>query len=281
MNENDKDKILENLARHLEEYVDATIEKYGKYMSREKLDKLKNITDFKSIIKIYDYGSINAFANDMQICMPLVVDKILNDFSKIPGYGSDKDHKTYNSDTLISNNNTFKDYIFHAFVSGTNAETFYEDMLLHETMHFCGSGGASALKEGINELLTRKIALENDFRTNACGYPKEVQIALELQNIFGEEILDQIAFINRDQKIYMFLENLLGVEEAELYINVSRTMEEEFSKKYYKGMDSYKGFEGVLKKTSNYSQIDYSSVYEIINNYKLSHQKDEIENKSK
>ena len=102
-----------------------------------------------------------------------------------------------------------------------DTKDYYDDMLLHETMHFCGSGGASALKEGINELITRKIALKKNFKTNGCGYPKEVKIAYELQNIFGEEVLDQIAFINSLPEICYFLDKTLGSDASKLYQDIT------------------------------------------------------------
>lgn len=272
MNDDEKIKIQGNLAKKLKEYISAIIERYGKYIPRERVVELNNINDFKSLIKIYDYGSVNAYANEYEIVMPLCADKILNIASKIPGYGINKNHQSYNSKTLISNNNTYINYILHVFVSGTNVEGYYDDLLLHETMHFCGSGGGSALKEGINELLTRKLALEKGFRTNGCGYPKEVQVAVRLQNIFGEDILNQIAFINSEQNIYIFLVNTLGLEAAELYKNVSQEMEKEFDEKYYEKMDSFGGISGILKKTLYYHKINYSNVYKILNDYNLTQQ---------
>ncbi len=265
----DKNRIQHNLSIHLEQYIAAIIEKYGKYIPQARLDVLNNISDFAKIIKIYDYGSINACANASEIKMPLCADKVLNFMSKIPGYGINKNHQSYNQENLINNDNTFSDYIYHVFITGTNVEGYYEDLLLHETMHFCGSGGATALKEGINELLTRKLALEKNFRTNGCAYPKEIQIAFELQQIYGEEILNQIAFINSEKQIYMFLENTIDKEAAELYLNISNIMEREFYPKYYSNMDSFNGITGIIRKTTNYNKIDYSSVHELLNNYSI------------
>ena len=280
MTDVEKNKIQSNLAKHLQEYISAIIEKYGKYIPEERLAILNNISNFENLIKIYDYGSVNAYATDSEISMPLCADKLLNIAGKIPGYGINKKHKSYNSKNLIINNNTYINYIFHVFVSGTNAEGYYDDMLLHETMHFCGSGGSSALKEGINELLTRKLALEKGFITNGCGYPKEVQLAFQLQNVFGEEILDQIAFINSEENIYFFLVNTLGLEAAKLYLKVSQAMEKEFSEKYYDKMDNYDGLTGIIRKTLDYSKIDYSKVYKILDDYNLSLQAPEHHKKN-
>ena len=185
----------------------------------------------------------------------------------MPGFGINKNHKSYDESNLIINSNTFMSYILHVFISGTTTKEYFEDLLLHETMHFCGSGGATALKEGINELLTRKISLKRNFRTSGCGYPKEVAIAYQLQQIFGENIINQIAFINNEYDILMYLESVLGKESADLYKEISMSMEYEFQDKYYKDMDNYNGLAGLFKKVNNYKKINYNNVYILINEY--------------
>lgn len=129
-------------------------------------------------------------------------------------------------------------------------------------------GGASALKEGINELLTRKLALKKNFRTNGCGYPNEVKLALELQNLFGEDIINKIAFIDSNRQIYQLLEEELGTESAVLYVTIERTADKIFDKIYYKKMHSYDGITGILRKIVNYLKVDYTEVYEILTDYK-------------
>lgn len=252
----------------LEIYVKAIIEKYGCYIPSDRLEYLKNIDDYSKFVNIYDYGSINGFASSDGIGLPLCVNRIFNKLSKIPGYGINKNHKSYNNDSLIINNNTFVNYLIHVFVSGTDSLGYYEDLLLHETMHFCGSGGSSALKEGINELLTRKLALDKGFRTNGCGYPNEVKIAYELENILGEDTINSIAFMNSNKDIYNYLVNTFDKDAAEFYFNVNDAMEKEFYLKYYRDIDSYNGIRGIIKKTVNYKKIDYSNVYKLIEDYK-------------
>lgn len=134
-------------------------------------------------------------------------------------------------------------------------------------MHFCGSGGSTALKEGINELLTRKIALENSFKTSGCGYPKEVRIVYILQQIFGEDTINQIAFINNELDILNYLEDTIGKEASDLYLDIASIMNNEFQEKYYKVINSYNGLEGIKKKVENYQSIDYTKVYELIEEY--------------
>lgn len=255
------------LTARLKVYISLIIKEYGQYMSSEVLNRLINITDYNSILKIYDYGEVSAYANVQNIMMPLCADKILDTISKIPGYGINKNHKTYNDDNIIINNNTFFTYVKHIFISGSNAEDYYSDLLLHETMHFCGSGGGSIIKEGINELLTRMLAQKYTLRTNSCGYPKEVALCYKLMELFGEEKIIQLAFINDFSKEIEYLKENLDENAAKLYIQVTEIAAKEFYKKYYSHMSEFNGITGIIKKIIMYRQIDYSKVYELLDNY--------------
>lgn len=261
------DKIHKNLTLTLEKYIKTITKTYGRFIPKERLTYLYNIKDYSNIIQIFDYSSINGYANNKYIALPLNADKAFDELKKIPGYGINKNHKVYDNTTLIINNNTFMTYVDHVIKKGMTLEDYFNDLLLHETMHFCGSGGSTALKEGINELLTRKIALENNFKTSGCAYPKEVRIAYTLQQMLGEDTINQIAFINNELDILNYLEDTIGKEASDLYLDISGIMNNEFQTKYYKDMNSYNGLEGIKKKVENYQNIDYTKVYELIDEY--------------
>ncbi len=261
------DKIHKNLTLTLEKYIKTITKTYGRFIPKERLTYLYNIKDYSNVIQIFDYSSINGYANNKYIALPLNADKAFDELKKIPGYGINKNHKVYDNTTLIINNNTFMTYVDHVIKKGMTLEDYFNDLLLHETMHFCGSGGSTALKEGINELLTRKIALENNFKTSGCAYPKEVRIAYTLQQMLGEDTINQIAFINNELDILNYLEDIIGKEASDLYLDISGIMNNEFQTKYYKDMNSYNGLEGIKKKVENYQNIDYTKVYELIDEY--------------
>lgn len=273
-------KLINDLKIRLSEYVKAIIEKYGKYIPQERLKELINL-DYNddSLIRIYDYGTVNGFADNTGISLPLCADRLFKIASKIPGFGINKKHKLYSENNILLNNNGFAKYVFHAFISGIDAKGYYEDLLLHEALHFCGSGGATALREGINELLTRKLAKEKGFRTNGSAYPKEVNVVYHLQELFGEEIINQIAFMNSDGEIALFLTSRLGLEASSLYLAVSREMEKEFNEKYYSKFDTYNGIIGVIRKTINYHKIDYSKIYKMFDMYR-EHMKNDKQEKN-
>lgn len=260
------DDIHKRLTLKVAKYIKAITQEYGKFIPKERLSYLGNI-NYDEIIQIYDYGNINGLANPKHILLPLNAEKALEKIKTLPGYGSNPNHQTYNQATAIINDNTFETYVNHAIVTGMTLEQYFEDLLLHETMHFCGSDGGNALKEGINEYLTRKLALKKGFHTNGCAYPKEVKIAHTLESILGEKVITQIAFIRPYDKVLSYLETTLGKDASELYQNVTHAMDEEFYNRYYRHMNHFDGLEGIQEKVTNYKQIDYSKVEQIIKQY--------------
>lgn len=259
--------IHKKLTERIQEYIGIIVKEYGLYMPEEVLNRLNTIKDYSQILKIYDYGEVSAYADSENVHMPLCADRLLSIASKVPGYGINKNHRPYNSDNMVINNNTFLTYIKHVFISGTNTEGYYEDLLLHEVMHFCGSGGGTVLNEGTNELLTRMLAQKYNLRTNSCGYPKEVSLVYELMKCFGEETIIRLAFINSFNQKIEYLRNTLGEEAANMYFQVSQQAEKEFGEKYYSHMSEFSGALGIAKKVMFYKKIDYSEIYKLINSY--------------
>ena len=264
----DIEKTHRRLTERIKEYIQIIVKEFGLYMPKYIMNKLNSIEDYSQILKIYDYGEVNAYADSRNVHMPLCADRLLNIVSRIPGYGIHKNHKPYNSENMVLNDNTFFSYIKHVFISGTDAEGYYEDLLLHEVMHFCGSGGGTVLEEGINELLTRMVAKKYNLRTSSCGYPKEVKLAYELMECFGEQTIIELAFIRDFDKKIEYLKNTLGEEAANMYYQVSQQAEKEFNEKYYSHMSEFSGAVGIAKKVLFYRKIDYSKVYDILDEYR-------------
>ena len=259
--------IHNSLTKQLEKYTKLIIQEYHSYIPKETLQKIKSIEDFSSIIKIEDYGNINAYATSTNIFIPLSATVVFKTLKKYPGYGINKKHKTINKNKDIVNNNTFTTYIYHVFVSGTTLEGYYEDLLLHETMHFCGGDGASVLKEGLNELLTRILAKKYNLRTNYCGYPKEVKLCAKLMERYGKETIYQLAFMKDFSLELNFIEEKHGHELAELYFKITRLTNDEFFEKYYNHMKSFNGIKGVFLKAKLYSKLKYKAAYKVLEEY--------------
>ena len=132
-----------------------------------------------------------------------------------------KNHKTFTEDNMIINDNTYITYIKHVFLKGLTPEEYFKEILLHETLHFCGSVGGTAIREGINELKTRQLAKKYGLLTSFCGYPKEIKI-----------ILDSVS-----------------LEASSFFFNLEVIMENEFHNKYMKY--NFPGLTGPLKKLKN------------------------------
>ncbi|MDD4547860.1 MAG: hypothetical protein PHI05_03880 [Bacilli bacterium] len=259
-------EIKNSLALDLQLYIEIIKDEYKNFIPKERLEFLNSIKDFKDIIIIKNMGTISMFVRGNNIYFPASANKIINQMKFIPGFGINKHHKCFTKDTLIINDNTFIDYIKHVFIAGLSTKQFYLETLLHETMHFCGVGGSGALREGIAELKTRELAYKYNFTTSGCGYPKEIKIAIELQNIFGQTLMNKIAFAKNDYEITNIIRDNFGPSGANLYIKISRLMEKEFQDKYYKY--KFPGITGPLKKAKKYNQLDYSEVYTVLYNYR-------------
>lgn len=265
---------IKRLSESLEKYVKIIISDYADKIPQERLEYLNSITDYTNHIKIEDTGTISCFVNNNDIYFPLLAHKILPTFYSNPMYGTDKGHKAYKEGQLILNNNTFIDYINHVIIAGLNPEEFYEETLLHETMHFCGTGGADPLREGFTELKTRELAQRYGLLTSGCGYPKEVQIVYRLQQIFGKETCDSIAFARNNTEIATILAFNHGEEAADFYLTIRNEMKNSFGL-YYQNTTSYSGIEAPFKKAEAYNKIDYSNVNKIIDTYEQTHKLDE------
>lgn len=132
-------------------------------MNDIKREELQNITDYKELLH-FDYsGNVTAYANNNGIIIPIGSFHAFETIKNLPYAGSDKNHKCFTLETLIENDNTFEEYIEHLILIKADVLTYLNDLLLHESIHFCGSGGsntlgAGAFMEGLNEYLTRHIA---------------------------------------------------------------------------------------------------------------------------
>lgn len=257
--------IKDKLAIQIQKYISIIKKEYSEVMPQKLIDYLEEISDFRTIINIQQTNTISMFVSKGMMFFPINVFSIVSYLQKIPGYGVNKNHKTCKEGNIVSNNNKYSDYIMHVFIAGLTPLQFYEETLLHETAHLCGIGGASALREGFAELKTRELAQKYNLKTSACGYPKETHVALEIQNIFGKEIGDRIAFAINDLEIFHMLKHIYGKDAAIFFMNVQNEMENTFSKYYSK---NYSGLLGPLLKAKEYGKIDYSNVYSMIANYR-------------
>lgn len=271
----DKMQIKKDLAEKLSVYIPAILKRFGEYMDENTKSKLQNLKEYENIIAFDDSGNVTAHASESRITMPYGAIKALDFMKSLPNSGSDKNHKTYTEETLIENDNTFEDYINHLLLTQADISTYFNELLLHETLHYCGSGGnnsfgAGAFREGLNEYLTRLVAKENGFITNGCGYPKEIKVVLEMEKVLGTKALTQISFLKDLEEINAYLKNAVGIDKTRLFNKVVFTMEQEFQNKYISKSNDFVGFEGAIKKTKTYRDIDYSKTFSLIEDYKNS-----------
>jgi len=248
----DKEEIIKNV----ENYINIIEKEYKEFV------KIPENLCCKEILRIEKLGTISLFVRDNVFYFPLEAYTIIERLKEHKDYGKNKMHKLYDSNTLLNNNNDFMDFIEHLILRGATALDYFKEVLLHETMHFCGSNGNSALMEGLNEYLTRKLALKYKLTTNGCAYYKEVKIILLLEELFGTEKLIKIAFSKSNESIEKILNSL---EDISFFFELDSIMNEEFYNKYYR----FK-FSNPFDKARKYEDINYSSALKLIENYKKS-----------
>lgn len=260
MNIND---IKNNLISEIEKLVEIIRNEYP------DLVNIPDDYDLDKMVHIEETGTISLFVRNKNFYFPLNAFKVLETLKRIPGFGMVKNHKTCNQDNMIINDNTYVTYIEHVFFKGLTPLEYFKEILLHETLHFCGSGGGTAIREGINELKTRQLAKKYGLLTSSCGYPKETKIAYELEKIFGEDVMNKISFSKNYREIQEVL-NSVSNEASSFYFNLEALMEEEFHNKYMKY--NFPGLTGPIKKTQKYNSIDYTKAYALIDDYKMNMQ---------
>ena len=73
--------------------------------------------------------------------------------------------------------------------------------------------------------------------------------------------------IKNELDILNYLEDTIGKQASDLYLDIASIMNNECQEKYYKDINSYNGLEGIKKKVENYQSINYTKVYELIEEY--------------
>lgn len=264
------EEIKEVLANKTKEYVEIIKSEYKDYIPKERMDFLNSIENYKDIIKIEETGTISLFVKNDKIYFPLSAFKILNLMKFIPGYGINKKHITFENKEIV-NDNTFNTFMKHLYIAGVKPEGYYLEILLHECMHFCGCNGSFALTEGLTELKTRELAKKYNLLTSGCGYPKEVKLVSKLQDMFGEELCNQIAFSTSYIDTLEEIKKEKGIKGKSFYEELFILTEHQFEPYISK---SYPGILGPLKKTKSYENINYDKAYELIRKYEQSLKKE-------
>ena len=258
-NKDSIDIIKKNLIIEIEKLINIIKKEY------KGLVDVPSDYDLNKVVHIEDTGTISLYVENQNFYFPKDAISVLKIIRKIPGYGINRNHNTHPNYNTVINDNTYITYSKHVFLKGLTPEEYFKEILLHETMHFCGSDGMTALREGINELKTRQLALKYGLLTSYCGYPKETKIALELEKLWGPDIINKIAFSKNDNEIREIL-NSISPEATNLFFALQATMEKEFYNKYMK--HGFPGILGPLKKVIKYYSLNYTDAYKLIEQYK-------------
>lgn len=246
----------------LYEYIKLILDSYSN-CDRKKISDIIN-NNFE-IVKFNTSNTITFIVQDDVLLLPKAAYQIIPLLKQYKNYGT-KPNSHRNIKDYLDTNTTYMEYINYMIEAGVSVYEYFEESLLHEAMHICGSQGGTPLEEGINELKTRELAQKNNIKIAAYGYSKEVEIAKKLQQIVGKDVMDELTFVPSYER-KNFLTGRLGDEVAELYQLISHKMIEKSSCYYDKLFQVSDPFE----KARLYEDVDYSEIHQIIDNYKRKH----------
>lgn len=258
---------LERLKKELKMYVSLIVMENEQVIPANIKEKLS--VNLSEVLNVKETGTISLLcnSNDFKIYLPYSIIAAIEQLKLNPLFRTVPNHIATKRDDLVNNENTFIDYIKHVILAGLTPTEFYAESLLHETMHLCGSGGADALSEGMTELKTRKLAQKYDLLTSGCGYPKEVKLILQLNDIFGSEVINKLTFTPSTREKLVYLNEKLGEEASDFYYQLHNVTNKSFQK-YFKS--SFKGPHAAYNKASAYEQINYDEAYNLIEKHKES-----------
>ena len=241
------------------EYIKLILNNY----SNCNTEKILNVINSNSeIVKFNPSNTITFVVRGGILLLPKSAYQIFPLLKQHKNYGT-KLNSGRNIEDYLDTNTTYIQYINYVIEAGLSVYDYFEESLLHEAMHICGSQGGTPLEEGINELKTRELAQKNNIKIAAYGYSKEVEIAKRLQQIIGKEVMDELTFVSSHER-KNFLTDKLGDREAELYELISSKMIEK-SVSYF---DKLSKVNDPFEKAKLYESVDYGEIYQIIDNYK-------------
>ena len=201
---------LFKLKELLFEYIKLILNNY----SNCNREGILNVINYDSeIVKFNTSNTITFIVRDGVLLLPKAAYQIFPLLKQYKNYGT-KLNSCRNIEDYLDTNTTYMEYINHIIEAGLSVYDYFEESLLHEAMHICGSQGGTPLEEGINELKTRELAQKNNIKIAAYGYSKEVEISKRLQQIIGKGLMDELTFIPSHLR-KKFLTEKLGDREAD------------------------------------------------------------------
>lgn len=249
----DKNNIVKLLLNHIR----IIISEYKDSIEPETVNYLLN----NNLVEFSSANTISFFVRDGVLYLPKRIYDLMPIFKGHELYGiSPNDGRK--PEEYLDTDTTYYDYIDHFIKAGITPYKYFEESLLHEAMHLCGSLGGNPLDEGINELKTRELAQKYGIKIAAYGYPKETEVAKTLQEVIGKDVMDKLAFIKINKRREFLIEKV-GIEKADLYKRVFKDMillSDEFLKKMENISDPY-------AKAGEYKKISYAEVLEYIDEY--------------
>lgn len=249
------EELLNGLCFSVDDYARWTLDEYEQYIPREVKEYVRSIKEYKDVLIISNKPTVSFWVEDGKMYIPGRALKIIQALRFVPGYGIKPSHKCYKSMDVL-NTTTYFGYLRHVFLAGLDMEQFCNESLPHEVVHLCGARGWEPFFEGLTELKAREVAAKHDFPLSRCGYNKEVDIVVQIQDILGKDLMSAIAFAGNETKIRRLIESEFGIKTYEAFMEVREYMSDQSR---FSNTNSSKRL-SVIRKVLSYSRVKYPDI---------------------
>lgn len=240
--------MINDLNNVFKKYVSVFILEYSDYLSKEQLERLKDIK-FDNAIKLDSTSKPFGIVSLGQVNLPDYSNELIDNLKKMPNY---------NSRHYDLNNKTISSYLKYMCDSGYNLFDYYTDILMYFVFKLVIKNNSGLVNGLINQEM-RYLSIKYGFRF-AYLFPREEAITSKITKFLGLDGCRKIIFSDSATS-FKYLNDTKGYRIAKLVNNIEELIEDEYQELSNK---EYKGYSGFLDYATDYDHLLYGDVYNYI-----------------
>ena len=244
---------MEDLTNILKKYVAIFVNEYGDYLSKEKLESLKEI-NYEDAIKEEDMNNPFGLISLGRICFSNISNELIDNLKNMPNYNTKK--------SLLHNKN-LSSYLKYMCDNGYQKEDYYEDILMYFVFRLVIKNKSSFINGLINQEI-KYLSIKYSIRA-ASLYPREEAIISKITPFLGIDAIRKILFMDKPTA-FKYLNDNYGYRYAFFIDEIERLIDEEFNNSI---KEEYPGYQGFLDYTIDYDNVSYGDVYNHILDFQV------------
>ena len=139
---------LLKVKKTLLQYIKVITKEYPNSCGNKVLEK---VNSGEELVEFNKSNAISFFVRNGILLLPQAAYNLFPLLRRYENYGT-KSKDGRSTEDYLDTNTTYQEYFNHVVEGALSVYDYFEESLLHEAMHLCGSDGGTPLEEGINEL---------------------------------------------------------------------------------------------------------------------------------